>query len=302
MSDVIDDPMAKLLASANEDWDAEFGAGVVPEELPNEDPVARLHRLQRAAADGPADGYFEPCRKCRGTGRTPWGVCFRCQGAKGKTYKTSPEQRQKAREGAAQRLERKVDAWAEEHAAEHAWIVAKAPSFGFAASMLEALRKYQHLTEGQLAAVRKCIAADAERNAKRAAERAAREEHAKSVDITPIREAFYKAQLSGLTRIKLRLDAFVFSLAPAHSKNAGAIYVKEGQEYLGKIAGGRFYATRECGAEREARILAACADPKAAAIAYGQRTGSCSCCGRELTNEGSIEAGIGPICAGKMGW
>jgi hypothetical protein len=36
------------------------------------------------------------------------------------------------------------------------------------------------------------------------------------------------------------------------------------------------------------------------AKAYGRQTGSCCQCGRELTNESSIAAGIGPICAGKF--
>lgn len=35
--------------------------------------------------------------------------------------------------------------------------------------------------------------------------------------------------------------------------------------------------------------------------AYGRRTGECCMCGRELTNHASIDAGIGPICAGKWG-
>lgn len=33
---------------------------------------------------------------------------------------------------------------------------------------------------------------------------------------------------------------------------------------------------------------------------YGQQTGTCCQCGRELTNENSIREGIGPICAGKF--
>jgi hypothetical protein len=37
-------------------------------------------------------------------------------------------------------------------------------------------------------------------------------------------------------------------------------------------------------------------------VAYGKRTGACSCCGRELTNGESIDRGIGPICAEKYGW
>lgn len=43
------------------------------------------------------------------------------------------------------------------------------------------------------------------------------------------------------------------------------------------------------------------ADPAAAAVEYGHRTGSCCICGRTLTDPESIAAGIGPICAGKFG-
>lgn len=36
--------------------------------------------------------------------------------------------------------------------------------------------------------------------------------------------------------------------------------------------------------------------------AFGQKIGRCGHCGRNLTDEVSIERGIGPVCAGKMGW
>jgi len=42
-------------------------------------------------------------------------------------------------------------------------------------------------------------------------------------------------------------------------------------------------------------------DPLAAAVKYGKLTGRCCSCSRELTADGSIEAGIGPICAQKFG-
>jgi len=37
------------------------------------------------------------------------------------------------------------------------------------------------------------------------------------------------------------------------------------------------------------------------AARYGRLYGRCMVCGRTLTDEGSIERGIGPICASK-GW
>lgn len=37
-------------------------------------------------------------------------------------------------------------------------------------------------------------------------------------------------------------------------------------------------------------------------LRYGKEIGRCGHCGRTLTNEESIERGIGPVCAAKMGW
>jgi hypothetical protein len=41
-------------------------------------------------------------------------------------------------------------------------------------------------------------------------------------------------------------------------------------------------------------------DPKAAASAYGLRSGKCGLCGRTLTTPESLERGIGPVCAEKL--
>ena len=49
-------------------------------------------------------------------------------------------------------------------------------------------------------------------------------------------------------------------------------------------------------------IMGAAHDPLSAAIKYGKVSGSCSCCGKELTVKESIERGIGPICARKFDW
>lgn len=84
-------------------------------------------------------------------------------------------------------------------------------------------------------------------------------------------------------------------------KPAGALYVKESGTYLGKIMGGKFIASRDCNADQSARIVAAAADPERAAVAYGKLLGSCSCCGRELSDPESVARGIGPICAANWG-
>ena len=47
-------------------------------------------------------------------------------------------------------------------------------------------------------------------------------------------------------------------------------------------------------------VEALASDPKAAAVAFGMKTGSCCICGRTLTDPESVKAGIGPICAAKF--
>lgn len=130
-----------------------------------------------------------------------------------------------------------------------------------------------------------------------------REGETAEISVEAIATAFAAARAKGIKAPRLRLDAFVFSRAPDTGRNAGSIYVKEkAGEYLGKITDGRFHPTAACDDPTRTRVVAVAADPHMAAKAYGQRTGECSCCGRELTNGESIALGIGPICRGKFGW
>lgn len=165
--------------------------------------------------------------------------------------------------------------------------------------MEEALVTYGRLTDNQMAAIERCIAKDNARRAERAAERT---QAAPAVEISKVETALRTAQANGLQWPKLRLGSFAFSLAGEASKNAGATYVKRGETYLGKVQDGRFFCSRDCDEPTKAAIVAAVNDPEAAAIAYGKATGSCSCCGRTLTNQESIDLGIGPICREKFGW
>jgi Family of unknown function (DUF6011) len=252
--------------------------------------------------------YTEKCKKCGGTGRVLIGyvhqryvTCYACKGAGTFERKTSPEARAKAKASTAARKARTIEENLAGFTAHHpevaAWLTESAPSFEFAASLLEGVRKFGGLTPNQLAAAERAIA---KRNEARAA-RAAREAAAPVVDIDRIARAFDAAQASGIKRPKLSLGDFRFSLAPSTGVNAGALYVKMGDVYLGKIAGGKFSRSRDCTDAQQNDIVAACSDPFAAAVAHGKRTGSCSCCGRELTNPESIALGIGPICRANWG-
>ena len=270
----------------------------------------------------PRPVHTEPCPKCRGSGRysgysTRGQHCFKCGGSGRLTFKSSSEQRAKARvAGARRKAERaerdaararvEADLWMEEHRAEGLWIEAKRDSFDFARSMHEALHRWGGLTEGQLAAVQRCMARDAERHAARTGRDAA----APAVDTSGIDRlkasfdtavANARARGFGLKWPHITIAEIVISPAKPDSRNPGALYVKAHGQYLGKIADGKFHAVRDCTEEQQKRILAFLADPEAAAKAYGLETGVCCICNATLTSKWRFR-GIGPICAQKFGW
>lgn len=276
--------------------------------------VEDVQPVDRSTGRAHVAGIFrEVCGPCRGSGR--WtgsyksGECFKCKGRGFNEYKTDASTRAKAKakrvESAAQAAERiraAAAAWRETNKAEAAWLVkASENGFEFANAMRDALAQYGHLTEKQMVTVSRLTQQDAERAQQRAAERAAREASAPALDVSKIADAFATAKGNGVKRPKLRLADFIFSAAPDTGANAGAIYVKRGEDYLGKVAGGRFVRVFACDAVTEAQVLEAASNPSAAAEAYGQRTGSCCVCGRELTNAESVDRAIGPICAAKFG-
>lgn len=55
-------------------------------------------------------------------------------------------------------------------------------------------------------------------------------------------------------------------------------------------------------AERKAILAEIEKNPEEAMVRYGRELGQCGHCGRTLTDEASRAAGIGPICADKMGF
>jgi hypothetical protein len=233
--------------------------------------------IESAASDLPAvnatDYFDQKCNRCNGTGKYGrHGKCFSCDG-RGKTA------------GAFINTED----FSARYPEVMAWINTN-PNNNFAASMAQTITRTGRLSPNQLSACQRC------------AEGAKRADSAPDVDVSKIAAAFAAAFGNGIKRPKLRLDTFTFSRATDTGANPGAIYVKEGEEYLGKVTAGKFIATRDCGDERKARVIAVASAPDKAAKAYGMCTGSCSCCGRTLTNHASIDLGIGPICAGNFGW
>jgi hypothetical protein len=220
--------------------------------------------------------------------------------------RTGPQTAERKQDKAAEALA----LFAAQHPAEWAWIESSRAGFAFAQSMHDAIAKFGDLTERQLAACASAAAKSAVRRAEWAAQKVAaqavqqgRLEAAPVVSMDKIMAAFAAAKASGLKAPKLRVAGLVIKPAKAESANAGFLYVMAGGDlYLGKISPeGRFLRSAACRDEDEAKLLEIAADPLAAAVAYGKETGTCSCCGLELTNKLSIELGIGPICRAKWG-
>jgi len=277
---------------------------------------AESQRLAQFEVDRARPSHTEDCGNCRGTGRFRLrngasGSCFKCNGTGKLVYKTSKTQRNAARvkrEATADQkrvdLQAAREAWIAANRDDFAWMKAKEETFEFARSMYDALMQYGTLTPRQHETVTRLRLADAERAAARQAEAIARQANAPAIDVSAIETAFAHAKGKGIKKPKMKLAGFKFSEAPAHGRNAGALYVVRvsDDQYLGKVLDGKFTRVRECDEATQAEVLAVASDPHNAAIAYGRRTGNCAICGRELTNHASIDLGIGPICAEKYGW
>jgi hypothetical protein len=251
--------------------------------------------------------YRENCTKCRNgqfisySGRAV-GRCFACKGVGYHVRKTSPEFRAKvALQKVVKKAKSDVDTLEAFKAAQpeaHDWLIRLNGQNDFASSLFRNLLKYGQLTDNQLASVLRSI--EKTKASKEAAIQ--RVANAPTVQTDKLMEAFNNATKNGLGRPKLRFETFQASLAPVHGANSGAVYIKSGEQYLGKVKEGRFIASRECTADQIEDVTKTMENPVAAAIAYGRRIGSCSCCGRTLTDKVSVENGIGPICAEKFGF
>jgi len=95
-------------------------------------------------------------------------------------------------------------------------------------------------------------------------------------------------------RSKDRIIRFYRVDKPTEGKWTGYTFVKI-------QAGERFHKLPQDSQTRALREIAE-VGPKEASQLYGKELGHCGVCGRILTNQESRDLGIGPICAGKMGW
>lgn len=179
--------------------------------------------------------------------------------------------------------------WGERFPAEYEWI--QTSTFGFAKSMRDALTRWPELTKGQLEAVRKCMAFDS----RPAVVYAPASIDPTGLDLSKVPAGNY-AVPDGNTRLKITISK------PTEGMWAGHIFVRDAAAYgKGARYGMQFPGSTYQGQIREQLALIA-HDPAAASAAYGKLTGHCGICNRPLENEGSVARGIGPICAGRLGW
>lgn len=265
-------------------------------------PVSRFDNRPRAA-----------CSKCGGSGTYRFGMraqyagpCFACGGSgKGKLAdQASIRNRERAAQRRAEASNSKLEqakAWLDANPGRAQWLrEASKRNFAFAQSLDEALHKYGELTENQIAALDRCYARDTERAAIRATEQAARTVDVAGAGMDKLTAMFTKALDAGLKRPALIIGEIKLKPAKPTGRNPGAIYVTMRGEYQGKIAGNSFIPVREADSSIAGRVAEIARDPMAAAVLSGKETGTCSCCGRELTDPVSIANGIGPICAEKF--
>jgi hypothetical protein len=250
------------------------------------------------ANGGNAHKALVECPKCAGQGTITIGYtnlrrvrCFRCDG-KGQISIRSMAAIKARATTERNRAEVLAD-WRKANADVVTFLNANADWSDFYRSLREQATE-RPLTDKQVASVRSGMAKQAERAQARVAS-------APRVDVSAIERLFATARASGLKRPVFRAAGIEISQAPATGINAGALYVKAGGTYQGKVANGAFLQVRAALASTSAAVLAIAADPLGQATMHGKLTGSCSCCGRELTDPVSVANGIGPICARKWG-
>ena len=243
-----------------------------------------------------------PCNECAGTGKLNMGYrlsnggikkCFACRGRG--FFLTSSHSRKKAKQARVTKLSDTKDAFM----AEHEELVLKLVSFStwnsFARSLMSSFEMYGGLTDKQIAAPNNLVIKIEE---SRSIKRGYDQVENISVDISSIREMFDRA--GGSSNSKYRAEGLVISRAPDSGRNKGYLYVQtDKMEYLGKIDEANNFMPVGKDIDAAKGLASIAKNPKEAAMAWGVKTGRCSCCGKTLTDPQSIAAGIGPVCAGR---
>lgn len=247
------------------------------------------------------------CFACRGTGlwsppvyatRGKTGKCHKCQGRG--HFKTSTQERAKAREYRRLTTAQKLKDSKLEFEAKHPGLIpflADASKWAdFALSLWNQYCEKGWLSEKQVAAAERMKAKVEAKEAEKAKSLEWQPVDDDEINLDSIPSGYY-AVPNGETRLKVRINR------PGPNSNwHGWTFVSDGAAYghgkrYGRQAPGKSYQGEIIG-----QLLAIKSDPAAASKAYGKLVGRCGVCGRLLEDETSVANGIGPVCAGKMGW
>ena len=257
------------------------------------------------------------CSACNGTGvwqktylstihgyKTYKNKCFKCQGKGG--FKTSPEDRAKAKKARVAKKEKmekeNFKFFNDAHPEELEYIVMTKFKIDdptnsykdFLESLMDTIYKYGELSEKQLAAVQKGMAKAKEWEAKKNKPKA-------RIDLTPIREKLAKGKEKLKKPVIRAGDTFKFTFAPETGKNAGYVYVRHHDQYIGKVAENGDFFPYQATPEQITYLKEFAKDPIKELKTYGRNTGNCGLCGRGLSVKESVKRGYGPICADNYG-
>ena len=117
-----------------------------------------------------------------------------------------------------------------------------------------------------------------------------------------IRALVDSAVAAGAKRIKFRLENSVeIRYCGPRSKNHGKLVISQGDNFCGYVDLNGSWDSFRAPEDVLQSVLEFDADPAKAAKLSAAHTSSCCFCGRFLENDGSIEAGYGPVCAEKFG-
>lgn len=103
-------------------------------------------------------------------------------------------------------------------------------------------------------------------------------------------------QKEAKARVVLRFEGLVLK-SVTRGENIGSVHLFKGRDYVGKITIDG-YARADLTVRETLDKIAA--DPVKAAREYGRVSGSCSYCGRPLSDPVSVHGGIGPVCLAKL--
>jgi hypothetical protein len=108
-------------------------------------------------------------------------------------------------------------------------------------------------------------------------------------------QKMYGAVKNNTRKFKMRLPGVEISTVP-NGANVGALYIFENNSYVGKITK---QGILKANVSEDVLNILLDANENLLQLAkiYGHESGSCSVCGRTLTDSLSIQMGIGPICA-----